>query len=871
MVFLRETRTMTEISSPRIPLYYTFGNHMHWVNMEWLWGYNVLPDSLRDMLDFCKATGAKGNINFDGIGYEKMAVEAPDALNDLRAALQAGTLEVVGASYGQPYGLFHGGESNVRQRVYGVRAVMRLLGVRPKTFWEEEFDFFPQLPQMLRGVGYEYASLFFQWTWHTPEIPREPLPAIWWEGMDGSRLLTGTRNALNLHQWPEDFAGLLDSPILREMPAPGIVQWLELMPSPDWMCRSELLLPQLKALMADPRFELRFATLPEYLEVAKPHAQPRRYTLDDVFHGVSLGKNGDNLRRFSRSGETSLLAAESISAMMGLFGRPYAHWDVYPTWELEEGWRELLSAQHHDNDECEGLCGHIGKTLYRRSKTLSDEIYWRSILLLSQRIGRNESYTFVYNPCGWERQHLNDDEMLYTIPAYGYRAIRAHDPDGISTPKIEHVETEQTLTLRRGNLSVTVDKVKGVITQITSDAFPEGVLQQPIGDVWMTHNGTLERFATVNVRKAWFGTIHVDRDSQSSGSRIRIDISLAYPDGVSISFSTQKLPRPDGGMNAALQTEFSANVPDARLIHDHPYGVSEIKAQGKTYRRKYPTGDWMTSSQWFEDVHNPFTSHSLLDFDDGERGLLILHRDTPAWIRVEGDLPHARCVLSAYDPWDGDYFVRKLRKDFLLIPHSKIDHAQRWKRAQEHRNPLRLGIYAETEEDDLPPVTGEWKRVLELRSSQHGERQSGTGGGDLPPTFGSVWCSAPNVVISAFYREQESVGANLPTYAGRGMGYPYILRLVELNGEATTAGHVAVGYKTNLLGEIEQPLTFETVAPDDHPAQQVLATWNECALSLRPHEIATLYVDIEMGRKQTRDLDSYRSVWATVHRQPEEK
>ena len=144
---------------------------MHWVDMEWLWGYHVLPGSVRDMLHFCAATGAKGNVNFDGIGYEKLAVEAPDALAELRAAVAAGTIEVVGASYGQPYGLFHGGESNVRQRIYGVRTVLRLLGTRPRTFWEEEFDFFPQLPQLLAGVGMRYASLYFQWTWHTPEVP----------------------------------------------------------------------------------------------------------------------------------------------------------------------------------------------------------------------------------------------------------------------------------------------------------------------------------------------------------------------------------------------------------------------------------------------------------------------------------------------------------------------------------------------------------------------------------------------------------------------------------------------------------------------------------------------------------------------------
>src|SRR3990172_3153265 len=107
----------------RKPLWFTFGNHMHWVDMEWLWGYHVLPGSVRDMLHLIAETGTKGCVNFDGIGYEKMAVECPDALAELRAAVQDGRVEVVGASYGQPYGLFHGAEPNTRQRVLGIRAV----------------------------------------------------------------------------------------------------------------------------------------------------------------------------------------------------------------------------------------------------------------------------------------------------------------------------------------------------------------------------------------------------------------------------------------------------------------------------------------------------------------------------------------------------------------------------------------------------------------------------------------------------------------------------------------------------------------------------------------------------------------------------
>src|SRR5205814_4507009 len=150
-------------------------------------------------------------------GYEKMAAECPEALAELREAIHQGIIEPVGCSYGQPYGLFHGGESNIRQLTYGARAVRRLLGVRPKSFWEEEFYFFPQLPQLLAQCGFTGASLFFQWTWHTPEVPKEPHSLILWEGIDGTRLPTLPRNALNVHQWPEDFDGLLDQGLIREL------------------------------------------------------------------------------------------------------------------------------------------------------------------------------------------------------------------------------------------------------------------------------------------------------------------------------------------------------------------------------------------------------------------------------------------------------------------------------------------------------------------------------------------------------------------------------------------------------------------------------------------------------------------------------
>ncbi|GBC93541.1 hypothetical protein HRbin15_02040 [bacterium HR15] len=819
-------------------LYYTFGNHMHWVDMEWLWGYGVLPDSVRDMLRFCHETGAKGNINFDAVGYERLAVEAPDALAELREAIARGQVEVVGASYGQPYGLFHGGESNIRQRVYGVRTVMRLLSVRPRTFWEEEFDFFPQLPQILRGVGYEYACLFFQWTWHTPVMPVEEVPAIYWEGQDGSRLLAAPRHKLNLHQWPEDFAGLLESPLLREAWMPCIVQWLELMPSPDWMCRAELMLPPLRMLMQHPDFELRFVTLSEYLEQARDYAVPRRYTLDDVFHGMSLGKNGDLFRRLSRQAEQALLTAESLAAMMGLFGRPYAHWDVYPVWELEEAWRELLAAQHHDNDECEGLCGHIGRRSYERSLALSAHITDRSLHLLAARTQGEPGRIMVYNPLGWQRDAMITHPatgrhiLMRNLPPLGYRVVSEAD-DLNPLPSVAVERDAHIVLLQRDALKVVVDRTRGVITQLFSREFPEGILRPdcPLGQLQMMVNGEPERFEEAEVEIEGDQIVILRRGKR--GATVQIEVRLAPErDGVDLHYVARNLPRPDGGVKGALKTALAVNLPSYRLIHDHPYGISEIRAEG-VYLRKYPTGDWMTSPQVFEEIHNPFTALQLLDFDGGERGLLYLHDGSQAFLR-EGE--YIQNILTMYDPWDEHYFINEIDIRVRLVPHGIITHTERWRLAQEFTRPV---LVAST---DQPP-------------------------GDLPPVFGSVWCDAPNVLITAFYRESERfAGANLEHYAGRGMEFPYVLRLVEFNGEAASvrlrlAGEVASAFRTNLLGEPMESLTVQESLPIEG-----ISPCSQIELSLHPYEITTLYLDIVQGRKVPRNLDAYRHVWATVHR-----
>ena len=835
------------------PLLYTFGNHMHWVDFHWLWGYDVLPRSIRDMLVLVEETGARGNVNFDGVGYEKLAAEDPEALAALRVALQAGTLEVVGASYGQPYGLFHGGESNVRQRVFGVRTALRVLGVRPRTFWEEEFDFFPQLPQMLAGCGFTGASLFFQWTWHTPTVPTETVGLVQWEGLDGTRLPTVPKTELSLHQWPEDFAGRLDSDMVRDLDQPALVQWVELLPSPDWMCRSEVLLPRLRELFADPRFDVRPVTLSQLIETLDDGAAPvRKYGMDDVFHGMSLGKNGDYMPRFSRACEEQLLAAEGISSLAGLFGRPYPSWDVYPTWELEEAWRELLAAQHHDNHECEALCGFVGERSFERSLGLAGAVFTRTIDHLARRVEGLDGAYLVYNSLGWTRDVPYDGGVAAQVPAFGYRVV---DPYDEVPPPLGDVEVKihgDTATIERGSLRATIDLESGLLTDLCSAEFPKGLLhpQRPVGEFAMTVNGRVERFETVR----FDAELQEENDGPevmliregSTGGRMHVVYGLsAVHQAVYMRVFCEDLPRPDGGMHTGLQTLIAPNLGHVVLRHDHPFGITEVKAD-QDHVRKYPTGEWMTSPQVFEKIRRSFTASSLVDMSDVNdpgRGLLVVHDGSQAFFR-DGD--GIRSLVTMYDPWDEDHWDGMLDATWWLVPRGRWSDARRMRTAME----CNMG-------DPHFPLHAEVK-----------------GGGDLPSTFGALFVDAPGVIATALHRESAHAAKHLPGYfSARPDGTldvrdPFVVRLVEFDGRAADVtlrlpGTVVRAARTNLVGEVEEELA---VQPTASPFAGSDPPWTEVRLTMRAHGIATVMLDLEAGRWIPRDLDRYRHVWATVHR-----
>jgi alpha-mannosidase len=895
----------------RTPLYYTFGNHMHWVGMQWLWGHEVLPGSVRDMLQLVDETGARGNVNFDAVGYEKMAVESPQVLGELRASIERGDIEPIGCSYGQPYGLFHGGESNVRQFTHGVRTVQRLLGVRPKSFWEEEFYYFPQLPQLLRQCGYTGACLFFQWTWHSPELPKEPHGLVLWEGIDGTQIPTLPRNDLNVHQWPEDFDGLLDGPLIHEREVqwgpPAIVQWIELMPSRDWMCRSEVLSPRLKELMGDDRFDVRPRTCSQLIDELKENFQESpslkegdqpapgehptlpvcRYSMDEIWHGVTLGKHGDRHPRTSRQTESLILFAESVSAVASLFGRPYPSWNVYPAWELDEAWRELLVAQHHDNHECESLCGFIGYHQMEKAESLAAEVAGRARGHLIARAG-----ALIYsNPQGFGLLGPITDEADADpfVPPFGYADIERFQGD----PAVVRCERKgKVATLTRGKLKVKVDLKTGGVVQLTSADCPRGLLSKKgafLG-LTMTRGDEVARIASASEVEVDDGDLGVYVESDEVSVEVR---PVVTADAVDINWMFKEhFAFPDIGLNCALRGSINPAFKIAEIRTDGPFGAQTVKGTC-CGRRKYPRGDWMTSAQWFEPIENAIHAHTWLDLigEDGS-GILIINNSSQQWFRTETGV---EMVLVANDLWDGGRVGLDHDRPIgvRLVPHGPMTDQQRTRFAIEF-----------AARDECQRLTAITYGVVP---------PYGIGGGefpdepDLPPVFGPLEIDgAPNVLAHAFFRESMKSGENMPDWAGHRMfkdsdgacDHPFAVRLVEWDGDGanvslTLAGDVALAAKTNVMGETGDWKMGE--APDDvpphledtgwleverdvePPAWAIVdgkpiafkgepIHWSRVRFAMRPREIATVMADMVMGRKQWRDLDARRKVWATIHK-----
>lgn len=119
--------------------------------------------------------------------YQWMKEHYPQLFGRIKERVAEGRLEAQGAMWVEADVNLSGGESLVRQLLYGKRFYKNELGVEAETSWlPDDFGFPASLPQVLTKSGIK-KFLTTKLSWNT--VNRFPRTSFWWEGIDGSRVL----------------------------------------------------------------------------------------------------------------------------------------------------------------------------------------------------------------------------------------------------------------------------------------------------------------------------------------------------------------------------------------------------------------------------------------------------------------------------------------------------------------------------------------------------------------------------------------------------------------------------------------------------------------------------------------------------------
>jgi alpha-mannosidase len=278
--------------------------------------------------------------------YAWMEQDAPDLFARVQERVAEGRWEPIGGSWVEPDCQITGGESFVRQLLYGQRAFTEWFGRRSTVAWlPDVFGFSGSIPQLLLGAGIE-GFFTIKLTWN--EENRFPHDLFFWEGSDGSRVTANMFRNLppalgyNGNIAPLDTLGTwrnFDGKRYHPKSLLGF-GWGDGAGGPTARMLENF--TRLREFPALPRLRMAhieafFASLPReglpvwvgelYLE----------------FHRGTLTSQA-RIKALNRTAEHRLLEAEAFATIASQRNDGFA----YPRDELEAAWKVLLLNQFHD-------------------------------------------------------------------------------------------------------------------------------------------------------------------------------------------------------------------------------------------------------------------------------------------------------------------------------------------------------------------------------------------------------------------------------------------------------------------------------------------------------------------------------------------
>ncbi|WP_160003360.1 glycoside hydrolase family 38 C-terminal domain-containing protein [Rhizobium sp. 18055] len=322
--------------------------HAH-IDLAWLWPYGETRRKMRRTFHTALSLMEQSSdFRFNQSTahyYAQIAEDDPALLERIVERVKAGQWETLGGMWVEPDTNMPTGESLSRQILYGQRYFEKTFGVRHTVCWLPDcFGFSGALPQLLRQGGMKsFFTIKVNWS----ETNKFPADLFWWEGLDGSRVLTHTfdnpMHGYNGFVQPDCFV-----PTWRNFKQKDKHETTLLAVgygdggggvTPEMIAREK----QLRNFPALP--EARWTKVHDFFEGAHGSAAKKDLTVwqGEIYlelHRATLTSQSV-IKRLHRKAERSLITAETLAGLAHLLG------GKQPA-SMEPEWRVVLKNEFHD-------------------------------------------------------------------------------------------------------------------------------------------------------------------------------------------------------------------------------------------------------------------------------------------------------------------------------------------------------------------------------------------------------------------------------------------------------------------------------------------------------------------------------------------
>ena len=636
----------------------------------WLWqwqeGYQEAKATFRSVLDrMAESPDFVFTSSSAGI-YEWVEQNDPPMFEEIRARIAEGRWQIVGGWWIQPDCNIPGGESYVRQGLYGQRYFKEKFGVTATVGYNvDSFGHHGMLPQILKRSGMD-SYVFLR-----PSPNEKGLPGrlFWWESDDGSRVLT--------FRIPFEYCtnnASLEPHIRRcatEIKAPYT----------DLMCfygvgnhgggPTKQNIETIRRMNEAPQVpRLVFSTPNQFFREVNRGDLPIPVVHEDLQHHASgTYATHSGVKPWNRRAENLLLAAEKWSAV--------AQWLLdypYPT-DLTSAWKSVLFNQFHDilagtsigpaYDDARDLYGEALAIASRGLNHATQAIAWQ--IQIEPEEGMKP--VVVFNPHAWqsktnvelefgrlpENAVLLDDQdrqiplqfvqswaaargrnrlsFVADLPPLGYRVYRVASRQPVAVPVIsadDRVLENDWFRLEideaTGAIRSLVDK--GLGAEIFRDLAAKPAVIEDRSDTWghdvFSYQNVIGAFTATSIKLVEHGPVKaVIRVRSSYGSSYLVQDFTMY----------RELPQIDVGVTVdwherfkMLKLQFPLNLNFIRATYEIPYGHIERPVNGE----EEPGQTWidlsgtlrgseelyglslLNDSKYSFDVHNKTLSMTVL-------------------------------------------------------------------------------------------------------------------------------------------------------------------------------------------------------------------------------------------------------------------